>query len=84
MFGAAHLAGSINIGLAGQFAIWAGSLIPMGTPILIVAESEAQAQEAVMRLARVGHESVKGYLAGGIAAWQTAQLADQQSAANHG
>ncbi|MGH9871536.1 MAG: MBL fold metallo-hydrolase [Pyrinomonadaceae bacterium] len=73
-FGAGHIPGSINIGLGGQFAIWAGTLIPMGTPIVIVAESEEKAQEAVTRLARVGHESVKGYLAGGIAAWDKAGL----------
>jgi len=73
-FGAGHIPGSINIGLGGQFAIWAGTLIPIGTPIVIVAESEEKAQEAVMRLARVGHESVKGYLAGGIAAWNKAGL----------
>ncbi|HYU99663.1 MAG TPA: rhodanese-like domain-containing protein, partial [Pyrinomonadaceae bacterium] len=73
-FGAGHLPGSINIGLGGQFAIWAGTLIPLGTPIVVVAESEENAQEAVTRLARVGHESVKGYLAGGIAAWNKAGL----------
>ncbi|HKB68113.1 MAG TPA: MBL fold metallo-hydrolase [Pyrinomonadaceae bacterium] len=73
-FGAGHIPGSINIGLGGQFAIWAGTLIPIGTPIVIVAESEEKAQEAVTRLARVGHESVKGYLAGGIAAWNKAGL----------
>ena len=71
-FGAGHIPGSINIGLGGQFAIWAGTLIPIGTPIVIVAESEEKAQEAVTRLARVGHESVRGYLAGGIAAWNKA------------
>jgi glyoxylase-like metal-dependent hydrolase (beta-lactamase superfamily II)/rhodanese-related sulfurtransferase len=68
-FGAAHVPGSINIGLGGQFASWAGSLIKMGTPILLVAESEAQVDEAVMRLARVGIETAGGYLAGGMAAW---------------
>ncbi|MEP6568742.1 MAG: rhodanese-like domain-containing protein, partial [Acidobacteriota bacterium] len=73
-FGAGHIPGSVNIGLGGQFAIWAGTLVPMGTPIVIVAESEEKAQEAVTRLARVGHESVKGYLAGGIAAWNDAGL----------
>jgi hydroxyacylglutathione hydrolase len=73
-FGAGHIPGSINIGLGGQFAIWAGTLIPIGTPIVIVAESEEKAEEAVTRLARVGHESVKGYLAGGIAAWDKAGL----------
>lgn len=69
-FGADHLPGSINIGLGGQFAIWAATLIPMGTPIVIVAESEEKVDEALMRLARVGIESVKGYLDGGIDAWR--------------
>jgi hydroxyacylglutathione hydrolase len=71
-FGAGHVPDSINIGLGGQFAIWAGSLITIGTPIIIVADSVAKMEEAVMRLARVGIESVKGYLAGGIEAWQSA------------
>jgi glyoxylase-like metal-dependent hydrolase (beta-lactamase superfamily II)/rhodanese-related sulfurtransferase len=71
-FGAGHLPGAINIGLSGQFAIWAGTLLAMDRPIVIVAESEEQAAEAVVRLARVGIESVKGYLAGGVAAWSEA------------
>lgn len=73
-FGTGHVPGSINVGLNGQFAIWAGSLIAMGAPLVIVAESEEKAGEAVMRLARVGIESVNGYLAGGIAAWHEAGL----------
>src|SRR5687767_3316349 len=73
-FGAGHISGSINVGLQGQFAIWAGTLISIGTPIVIVAASEEKAAEAVMRLARVGHESVKGYLAGGMAAWRNAEM----------
>jgi hydroxyacylglutathione hydrolase len=73
-FGAGHVQGSVNIGLGGQFAIWAGTLISMGTPIVIVAESEENVDEAVMRLARVGIESVKGYLGKGIAAWRDAGL----------
>ena len=71
-FGAGHVPGSIHVGLNGQFAIWAASLIAMGTPIVIVVESEDKAAEAVVRLARVGHESVKGHLAGGVAAWHEA------------
>ena len=68
-FGAGHLPGSLNIGLGGQFAIWAGSLIPLSAPILIVADSEDQVDEAVIRLARVGIENVNGFLSGGILAW---------------
>jgi len=37
-----------------------------------VANTEAQVEEAQMRLARVGLEGVKGYLAGGIDAWRAA------------
>jgi len=69
-FGAGHVPGSLNIGLGGQFAIWAGTLIPLTAPIVIVADSESQVEEAQMRLARVGIENVKGYLAGGVDEWQ--------------
>ena len=71
-FGAAHVPGSLNIGLGGQFASWAGTLISMETPLIIVAESAEKAEEARMRLARVGLENVKGYLADGIDAWKMA------------
>ena len=70
-FGAGHVPGSLNIGLGGQFAIWAGSLIPLTAPIVIVAQAEAQVNEAQMRLARVGIENVKGYLEG-VEEWQHA------------
>ena len=71
-YGAGHLPGSINIGLGGPFASWAGTLIPPGRPIVVIAEDEAGAQETVMRLARVGLETVQGHLAGGVAAWDRA------------
>jgi glyoxylase-like metal-dependent hydrolase (beta-lactamase superfamily II)/rhodanese-related sulfurtransferase len=74
-FGAGHVPGSVNIGLSGQFAMWAGSLIPLTAPIVIVAESEEQVDEATIRLARVGMENVKGYLDGGILAWAKSDLA---------
>jgi len=68
-FGAGHVPTSINIGLGGQFAIWAGSLIPLTAAIVIIADTEAQIAESAIRLARVGIENVKGYLSGGIEAW---------------
>ena len=71
-FGAGHIPGAMNLGLGGQFASWAGSLIPLGTPIVLVAEEFAQIDEAVMRLARVGIETVKGFLSGGMYAWDHA------------
>lgn len=71
-FGAGHVPGSLNIGLGGQFASWAGMLIPIGTSIVIVADDSAQIEEAALRLARVGHEAVKGFLNGGVLAWHEA------------
>ena len=73
-FGAAHVPGSINIGLGGQFAIWAASLISLQSPIVIVADSEAKVDEAQTRLARVGIERAQGYLSGGMNAWSEAGL----------
>jgi len=59
-YGESHIPNSINIGLGGQFASWAGTLVPIGAPIAVVAESETQVEEACTRLARVGHETVSG------------------------
>src|SRR5690606_33421111 len=61
-YGAGHVPNAINIGLGGQFASWAGTMIPIGTPIAIAVDNNEQVDEAFMRLARVGHETVKGYV----------------------
>ncbi len=61
-FGAGHIPNSLNIGLGGQFASWAGTLIGTDAPVVIVADAEEKVVEAVMRLARVGIESVEGFL----------------------
>ena len=71
-FGTGHIPGSLNIGLGGQFATWTGTLIPLKSPILLVAENEEHVREARIRLARVGHENIIGYLDGGILSWHQA------------
>ncbi len=76
VYGRGHIQGSLNIGLGGQFASWAGSLIAPETPLLLVADDETKAEEAVLRLARVGLENVRGFLRGGMEAWlQTGRAA---------
>jgi hydroxyacylglutathione hydrolase len=62
-----HLAGSINVGLGGQYATWAGTVLNRAKPIVIVAEP-AREQEAALRLGRIGFDHVKGYLRGGMEA----------------
>jgi rhodanese-related sulfurtransferase/glyoxylase-like metal-dependent hydrolase (beta-lactamase superfamily II) len=66
-FAKAHLAGSINVGLGGQFATWAGTVLDRAKPIVIIAEPGRE-QEAALRLGRIGFDHVKGYLHGGMAA----------------
>src|SRR5262245_36151879 len=55
-YGNGHIHGAINIGLGGQFASWAGTLIPLETRIVIVADDRGEVDQAVTRLARVGIE----------------------------
>jgi hydroxyacylglutathione hydrolase len=68
-YGTGHVAGSVHIGLSGQFASWAGTLLSPEAPIVLTAEDEEHVAEARTRLARVGLENVAGYLSGGILAW---------------
>jgi hydroxyacylglutathione hydrolase len=76
-FAAGHVPGSVNIALSGQFASWAGTVLGLTAhPVLIAGlddeASEAQLDEARLRLTRVGIEVLRGYLAGGGAAWKQA------------
>jgi len=73
-FATGHLPGALNVSLGGQFASWVGSLVSASRRIVLIAEDEAGASEAALRLARVGLERVDGHLAGGVAAWDRAGL----------
>jgi len=79
-----HLAGSINIGLSGQYATWAGTLLDRAKPIVIIAEPGRE-HEAAVRLGRIGFDRVKGYLQDGMEAlahrpdlvWPTERISPQ-------
>jgi hydroxyacylglutathione hydrolase len=64
-FAAAHLAGAVNIGLGGQFATWAGTVLNREHPIVVIADPGRE-REAAMRLGRIGFDHVAGYLGGGM------------------
>jgi hydroxyacylglutathione hydrolase len=64
-FAAAHLTGTLNIGLGGQYATWAGTVLDPKRPIVIIAELGRE-QESEMRLGRIGFDSVVGYLQDGL------------------
>jgi hydroxyacylglutathione hydrolase len=65
-FAAAHLSGSLNIGLGGQYATWAGTLLSREKPIVIIADPGHEHESAV-RLGRIGFDHVVGYLQDGLA-----------------
>src|SRR5712671_432676 len=64
-FAAAHLAGSINIGLGGQYATWAGTVLSRERPIVVIADPGREHESAV-RLGRIGFDHVVGYLKDGL------------------
>ena len=66
-FAPQHLAGSINIGLGGQYATWAGTVLDRERPIVIIAAPGREA-EAALRLGRIGFDNVAGYLEDGMQA----------------
>jgi hydroxyacylglutathione hydrolase len=66
-FARGHLRGSINIGLDGQFATWAGTVLDANRPILLIAPPGRET-EAALRLGRIGFDQMQGYLAGGMEA----------------
>lgn len=73
-FAAAHVPGSVNIALGGQFASWAGTVLGLAAHPVLIASSDKQLEEARLRLTRVGIEILSGYLDGGVDAWKQAGL----------
>jgi hydroxyacylglutathione hydrolase len=73
-FAVAHVPGSVNIALSGQFASWAATVLGLAAHPILIAATEEQLEEARVRLARVGIEDLGGFLAGGVAAWKQAGL----------
>ncbi len=61
---------SINIGLDGQFAPWVGALIADVKQKIVLVTEIGKEEEAVMRLARVGFDTILGHLKGGFETWK--------------
>ncbi|HEY8546564.1 MAG TPA: rhodanese-like domain-containing protein [Acidimicrobiales bacterium] len=58
-FASGHVRGSVNVGLDGRFAEYAGDVVRPGQPIVVVADA-GRATEARVRLARIGFDDVRG------------------------
>jgi len=66
-YAAGHLDGSVNVGLSGRYASWVGTVVPQGVDLIVLAQPGRE-REALTRLARIGYDSVVGYLEGGAQA----------------
>jgi len=65
-FAHGHLAGAVNVGLAGRYAEFAGSVVPSDVDIVLVADPGFET-EARNRLGRIGFDRVVGHLADPLA-----------------
>jgi hydroxyacylglutathione hydrolase len=61
-FASGHFQGSINVGLNGRYAEFAGTVVPTDVDIVLVVDDGFEL-EAKNRLARIGFDRVVGYLA---------------------
>lgn len=59
-FAAGHLAGTVNVGLAGRYAETCGMVAHVSDPIVVIT-APGDEQEATLRLARIGYDHVVGY-----------------------
>jgi glyoxylase-like metal-dependent hydrolase (beta-lactamase superfamily II)/rhodanese-related sulfurtransferase len=73
-FGGQHIPGSYHIDFGGNFATFAGWILPPNANLLLVTDSSEQAYEAVVWLRRVGLDEVVGYLDDGMYAWAKSAL----------
>lgn len=73
-FAEGYIPGAYGIALDAPLITWAGWLIPFGTPLVLVTEGAADREEAIRQLIRIGYDDLRGYLEGGVAAWQAASL----------
>jgi glyoxylase-like metal-dependent hydrolase (beta-lactamase superfamily II) len=58
-FASGHLRSSVNVGLDGRFAEYAGDVVRPGQPVVVVA-GKGREIEAKVRLARIGFDRVRG------------------------
>ncbi len=73
-FAEGYIPGSYGIALESPLITWAGWLIPFGMPLVLVTETAADREEAIRQLIRIGYDDLRGYLEGGLAAWQAGGL----------
>ncbi|MBI5301014.1 MAG: MBL fold metallo-hydrolase [Chloroflexi bacterium] len=73
-FASGHIPNSFGISLASPLSTWAGWVLPFRAPIILIGDDSTAREDAVRQLIRIGYDDLRGYLDGGIAAWQAEAL----------
>ncbi len=73
-FAGGHIPNSYGIPLGSPLITWGGWVVPFGSQMILVADHPIRREEAKRQLIRIGYDDLRGYLDGGIEAWQAAGL----------
>lgn len=69
-----HPVGAISIEHRPVFASWLGWLVPLDRPVVFVLDDATDRADLVRQCLTIGHDSILGEVAGGMAAWAEAGL----------
>jgi len=69
-FAKGFIPNSINIGINGNLATWAGEKISNNKQEILLVTDPGKEEESMIRLSRVGYDKTIGYLDGGFEAWK--------------
>ena len=71
-FADGHAPGTLNIPLGKSFSTWAGTLLPYGRDVYLIAATQADAAHAAREMAKIGLDRVAGWFAAeALAEWST-------------
>lgn len=73
-----HIPNSYGIPLFTPLCAWAGWVIPKDAAVILVGDAPAERREAALQLLRIGYDDLRGYLEGGLHAWQQSGLPIKQ------
>jgi hydroxyacylglutathione hydrolase len=70
----AHPVGAVSIEHRPVFGSWLGWLVPLDHPVVFVLDDDTDRADLVRQSLTIGHDSILGEVAGGMAAWAAAGL----------
>jgi len=77
-YAAGHIPGALSIALRPAFASWLGWIVDAARALVFVADADQDRGDLVRQCLKIGYERLTGELAGGMASWRTAGLAEQR------